>query len=175
MTAAPAVQFRAAKIQVADWIRTLPVDEFRAIVAQDVRGEADAEAAEALRHPSVLYQWLAALKWLLMDLNTLHAARRGFPEYDEWRRSAAGFQSKVIARRAEGRRLVQQAASEGAKEASRLERQRRGEIGELAIQRLIDAHQDEFTGYLLDEYTRAGLEPPDRVLRYARPDQLDAP
>lgn len=137
--------------QVAGWLGAMPEERFRVVVADDAHNRLDGEAAAGLRHPKVRHRWLAMIRILLADVNTQLAGKQGdrSPDTEVWRTRALHWQGRLLTRRAEVRRLLQ--PGPGDREASLAARRARGEAGEVAVARLIDAHRAEFNGYLAEE------------------------
>lgn len=153
--------------QVAEWLRVIGEDEFREQVAADCRSQADAEVSEALRHPAVCRRWHDALKLLLVDINAQFAQRNDdrTPEGKAWRVKALRWQESLIRRRDEAKRRCTETShlDPDTQAASKRDKQRRGAAGELAVERLIERHREEFDSLLVEEFEAAGLEPPHGV------------
>jgi hypothetical protein len=160
---------------VTQHVAALDNDDFEALTGADIRGTATPEQAAALRSTINLYRWTDALKAITIDINAQLAARKGdtAPATMDWRRRVLDVQRSLHERRAEAKRLRQQAHAAASIEGQRLASldtsgpQARAAAGERAIQRLIDAHQGEFGDLLIAEYEAAGLQVPTRIARHA--------
>jgi hypothetical protein len=154
---------------VADWLMALDEDPFRKAVADESHNRADEELAAALRSPQVCRRWLSVLKLLLVDVNAQFAAKRTdrSAEADEWRRKARRWQGHLLSRKDEARRLctTQYHGSPEARAESERARRKRGEIGDIALRRLIERHREEWHDILAEEFAAAGVELPRGVVR----------
>lgn len=156
-------------------------------VADETRGAADIPTRLALRDPRLLTRWRKAIGALMTDADA-QLSMRAKEGKTEWRRRTLGFKRALEARRAECADRI--AASEeetkaawlqhaAAREQARQEAiaakksaaAQRALAGEVAVQRLIDAHGVEFARYLAEECERIGTPLPDRVAKYL----VDAP
>lgn len=150
-------------------LHQLDDDAFRELVSNDARGGASQLRSKALRDPSLAGRWIRTLKALQRDLNAQFRLRSG--DYDKdtraWRIGATAFQGALRERRAEAVEIVRvQGASMVSDGTKRGEREGREAAGELAVNRLIEAHRAQFTELLVEEYARLGVAAPARVLRY---------
>lgn len=138
-------------------------EAFLETVMAEAKGRADPVTELALRHPDMRVRWLKAIKPAITALNHQFAQHNDDPTANEWRKRANTVHSSLRQRKYEAeaanprnrhtpetpehrdRRLEESAA----------ERRRRGEVGQLAVQRLREAHPDEFDAYLAEEYHEA--------------------
>ena len=160
----PDLEPTAADIEA---VHTLGDDDFRELVANDARGGASRLRSRILRDPSLAHRWIATIKVLQADLAVQFAQRAGRTDDPtrQWRVKATAFQAALTQRRAEAgviagslRRITPSRNAD--------QREQRAAAGENAIQRLIDAHQREFTQLLVEEYERLGIELPGRIRRW---------
>lgn len=162
---------------------TIPDIDFREIVVADTRGEGPTEDRAALRHPRALNRWRDHLGELIRDIEQQLADRRTDPTLTtvDWRRRATAYRDALVTRATECRRRRSEAhvALMRRHDTKRLDRataatrgmtpqELRAEAGELAVNRLITAHRDEFERYLVDAYTTTGLQIPDRFQKWIR-------
>jgi hypothetical protein len=145
--------------QVAAWLAAMDEEQFRGITGEDAHGRLDSEASKGLRHPKVRRRWYGMLRILLADVNAQLAGKSGdrSEETEAWRRKALHWQIGLMERRSEARRLCTERTfvSAESREESRRARRARGEAGNVAVQRLIDAHREEFEQLLAEELSRA--------------------
>ena len=154
---------------------------FRTAVVADVRGEGAPGRRAALRHYTNLRRWRRHLGVLLHDVDRQLACRRGDPTLaaHDWRRRTLGYQTTlrrrliecqrrraaehavVSASRAEGRRRDLEAAQRAGASVKEL----RAKAGELAVDRLIDAHPGEFARLLAETFAGVGLAVPESAAR----------
>lgn len=157
--------------RTARWLRALNDEMFAGQVTEDAHGRLDAEAAAGLRHSLVRRRWLAEIQLKLTDIQRQFAARKSErgPEAKEWRLRALSWQERLLTRRNEARRLLAEERAVAAvhREEDLSARRRRGEIGESAIARLIDAHRGEFDRLLAEEYLSAGVPLPRAAVERA--------
>jgi hypothetical protein len=164
----------------AQRLTALPDVDFREIAALDARGEGDPVERAALRHDRNLKRWYKQLGLLVDDVNQQLKARaddKSLAAHD-WRRRTTGYRDNLAVRRNECQRLraeahVRAQQREGAKRRD-LEvavakgvtvNELRRLAGEIAKDRLIEAHSAEFCGYLAEAYADAGITLPDRIAR----------
>lgn len=162
---------------------SMPDSDFREIVAADIRGEGATQDRAALRHPRNLKRWRRQLGELIVDIEQQLGARRDerTPEAEAWRQRGTDYRAALIARATECRRRRSEAHIDLMRrdESRRLDHARalavgatrkelRAEAGERAVERLIEAHRDEFEQYLVDEFQIFGLQIPDRFARWSR-------
>jgi hypothetical protein len=164
-------------------LNSIPDIDFREIVAADVRNNGDRDERAALRHPRNLKRWQRQLGELIRDIEQqLHDRRddkslagvdwrkRGLDHREqltkritECRRRRSEVHVEMTRRQDSRRRDAETAAAMGA-----TAKELRVHAGELAVDRLIKAHRDEFNGYLTEEYRAFGLEIPDRFQQWTR-------
>lgn len=131
--------------------------EFTALVRAEIHGKATPEEATALRSPELLHRWASALKAIAGDMQAKMeaAAHRDDHTTRRWRQQHQRRILEVAARRKEARHLLTQAGRERrqnhAGQGRRLEAR---EAGQRAIDRLIEAHREEFQTYLAEEKAR---------------------
>lgn len=161
--------------EVTARVAALSDADFLTLVGADVRADVTAEEAAALRAPVNLHRWAAALKDLEVDLQLQFANRRDqvSPLTVDWRRRAVAVRSFIQQRREEAKSALAALRAADAAERARVLalsglplNEARAAVGDLAVQRLIDAHQAEFGLLLAEEFERAGLEVPTRVARH---------
>lgn len=163
------------------YVAALPDAPLREIVEQDARGIARPADAAALRNEMNLTRWKEMIGQLLNQVETRISARRKDPslEAHDWRKRALVYRNVLIQRKNECKQLRAEAHADmirkhdsRLREAKRLKvtgadiKVLRGQAGEVAIDRLINAHGVEFSNYLADAYKELGLELPDRVKRH---------
>lgn len=148
--------------------------EFYELVGADVRGTVTAQEAGALRAPVNLDRWAAALKAMEADLQLqfAHRAADKSATAQGWRSRTTALQACLHERRTEAR-----AARVARQERAAAERARLAAIGAMPVKeaqaavrdraraRLVRAHHAEFVLLLAEEFERAGLELPTRVVR----------
>jgi hypothetical protein len=138
----------------------LPDAEFASLVTAEVRGKATPSTALALRDPRNWSRWSAILRKEATETHVSLAQRKGDddPQTKQWRRSVVRLQGAIQARqreissmrdarrrlRAEGNRNEIKIAQQWAKDA--------------ALNRLAQAHREEYLVLLAEEYTSRGLE-----------------
>lgn len=177
---APAALQPAAHADI-QYLATLPAIDFREIVSADARGTAEPQHQAALRAPANLKRWQKALGELDQDLCEQLRRRRHDQSLlgHDWRKRAATYRGALTVRMTECQRLRAEAheRAQRGRETKRhdaevaaaagvsvSELRRRG--GEVAIERLINAHGAEFSRYLAEAFTDLGLTVPDRVQRH---------
>ncbi|MGP4115298.1 hypothetical protein ACTWP5_30925 [Streptomyces sp. 4N509B] len=151
----------------------MPEETFRGIVMAEAKSQADPITSLALRHPDLRVRWLKAIKAHITELDRQFAQRKDDPATNEWRRRANTVRGSLLNRKYEAEaanprnRHIGETPEQRERrlDESAAERRRRGEIGELAIQRLREAHPDEFDAYLAEEYHKAGIELPSPLAR----------
>lgn len=172
-----------ANAQDIAYVQALPDIDFRGIVAQDARQEGQHGHRAALRHRTNQVRWRGQLGILINEIENDLNRRAGDTSlitYD-WTRRATGYRDALVLRLTECKRLraevvaQQQSGAEArrrdaetAAAAGASVRDLREKAGEVAIQRLIEAHHPEFTAYLVQEYGALGITVPDRIERYRR-------
>lgn len=148
--------------------------EFMMIVRSDVKCESSEEDSQKLRQPENLARWREELGIFRSELMRQFEIRKQdqSPEMKGWRSKMERVLYSINVRMGEARALIneQRLLSEQQNEEKR---QLREDAGERAIDRLIKAHQDEFTRYLVEEYGSAGVEVPRRVARHAELRELE--
>jgi hypothetical protein len=148
-------------------------DAFLETVMAEAKGRADPLTALALRHPDMRVRWLKAIKSAITSLDRQFAQNKDDPDAQEWRKRANTVHSSLRQRKYEAEaanpRNRHNAETpeqrERRLEESAAERRRRGEVGQLAVQRLREAHPEEFDAYLAEEYHKAGITLPDALAR----------
>ena len=139
-------------------------EPFLQLVMGEAKGRADPITALALRHPDLRVCWLKGIKSRITELHRQFAQHKDDPEAAEWRKRANNVQASLLRRKYEAEAAGHRRTTESQwqrqrrLEASLDERRRRGELGEAAVQRLVEAHHEEFDTYLAEEYQRAGVE-----------------
>ncbi|MFD8771373.1 hypothetical protein [Streptomyces sp. NPDC059916] len=164
-------------------LASLPDIDFREIVARDVTGEGDPGQRAALRHSRNVLRWKRQLGQLIADIEGQLKDRRGDKSLagHDWAKRAVGRRDALVVRLNEAKRLR---AADHARITVNQERHRqdvetaaaagmtvkelRAAAGEIAIQRLIAAHNGEFDEYLAEEYAALGITLPERIERYRR-------
>lgn len=150
-------------------LHQLDDDAFRELVGNDARGGASRLRAKALRDPSLAARWIRTVKVIQRDLSAQFRLRQG--DYDQdtrvWRAGAEAFRVALSQRRAEAAE-ISRANPVGVDTGGRrrTEAEDRDMAGELAVNRLIKAHQAEWTELLAEEYARLGVALPARIQRY---------
>ncbi|MFG2220449.1 hypothetical protein ACGFN1_37575 [Streptomyces sp. NPDC048685] len=139
--------------------------EFRALVTDEARGQAQTPDRLALRHPSTLARWQRMLTELHDDLTDQLARRseENTPGIGDWRRRARRYGQALTERAHECRALLAQLPRDTGQPT---QKDLRRLAGEKAIDRLIAAHGTEFAGYLAQEYAELGADLPQRVAKY---------
>lgn len=157
-------------LDVADWLASMPQENFDKHVRMDISGQLDPEAAKALRHKVNLHRWHDALCAIVVGLqNQLADPMRKAPEFDDWRRRVLNFQNNVLKRHNEAKELVRQERQQKLTAAARAaSNTARKDAGERAIKRLIAEHRAEFIGYLAEEYASDGIRMSDGQYRELR-------
>lgn len=161
---------------VADAARELLAmcpEEFADVVSDDVTADLDDDFLRAaLRRDEVLDRWHAALTELAMSIEAQMAAAKGKKdaETNRWRGAARRVLSGAVARRTECRILKRQrhvAATPVIAIPGKVKttQEAKRDAGEKAVQRLKDAHPEEFMDYLAQEYGKAGLPVPAHWIR----------
>ncbi|MEV6165796.1 hypothetical protein AB0L71_28555 [Streptomyces sp. NPDC052052] len=144
--------------QEVNRVRALPDEEFVQLVFAETRSVVDPPTAAALRAPSVLRRWDDALKLILGTVQSGLDKVRGVqePQAVEQRNKLARREHLVRTRLMETKRLKREQHEvwvyEGKVNQER-NKQQRNTAGDAAIQRLIDAHPEEYRK-LLDEERR---------------------
>lgn len=127
---------------------------FTAVVERDLRDNSTLEEALSLRHRAHRRRWQEALKTLFLGTETQLAARAGdrSPSAARWRTNLAVYREGIRRRRAEARqRIAEEYARPVVVPEQRARRKARQEAAPAAVQRLIDAHPEEFARYLDEE------------------------
>lgn len=174
LTSKPAPAAPIADAAVTQHVTALGDAEFEVLVAAEATDKATPQQAAALRSLANVDRWLEALRHINADLHLQLVAARGdnSEERREWRRRIQQVIRQVTTRKQEAKAARQQAYLAAGKERVRLEAegltvpQARAAAGDAAVQRLIDAHQGEFGRLLEEEYAKAGLRLPNRVVRH---------
>jgi hypothetical protein len=165
-------------------LMSIPESDFREIVVADTRSEGAPGERAALRHPRILGRWKKTLGELVSDIEQQLRDRR---HVTDWRKRALGHRDALIVRVTECRRLrsevhvelmrrgeFRRRDAEAAAAAGATVKELRANAGELAVDRLIAAHRDEFERYLTEEYKAFGLQIPDRSAKWTRTPQAAA-
>jgi len=167
-----------ARIQ---YVSALPDLHFREIVALDAQNKADPMDAAALRSRINLKRWSTFLGQLLNDIEMQIGERRHRTDLEnhDWRKRALGYRTTLMSRKVECQKLRAEAHEQTMRnnDSRLLEAQRaaaagatvkelRTAAGEVAVDRLIDAHGTEFCRYLAEAYAELGITLPDRVKRH---------
>ena len=181
LTSQPAPVVAVADTARIQYISALPDLHFREIVALDAQSKAVPVDSAALRARINLKRWNDFLGQLIKDIESQMGERRhekSLEAYD-WRKRALGYRTTLISRRTECQKLradaheqtmrnndsrlldAQRAAAAGA-----TVQELRAAAGEVAVDRLIDAHGVEFSGYLAEAYQALGISLPDRVQKH---------
>jgi hypothetical protein len=148
---------------------------FAKVVQDDVRGTAHEDDSAALRHPQNLNRWRLALLDFKADVNRQRASRvseKG-DDVDEWRQRVSVVQRTIAMRLTECRSHIEYVRIQNT-ERKRAEKDQRHEAGERAVDRLVEAHQQEFQQYLQEECEALGVELPKRIRRYLELEQLES-
>ncbi|MEV0636413.1 hypothetical protein AB0I77_15875 [Streptomyces sp. NPDC050619] len=148
-------------------------EAFLETVMAEAKGRADPVTALALRHPDMRVRWLKAIKSAITALDRQFAQNKDDPDAKDWRKRANTVHSSLRQRKYEAeaanpRNRHKAEAPERRErrlEESAAERRRRGEVGQLAVQRLREAHPEEFDAYLAEEYHKADIKLPDALAR----------
>ena len=168
---------------IVERFMVIPDIDFREIVVADARSAGDPDERAALRHPRILKRWRQHLGQLMADVEQQLKERRGDKSLEghDWRKKATGHRDSLILRVTECQRLRAEAHEELMRRGDSRRRdaetaaamgatakELRAQAGELAVERLIKAHRDEFERYVTDEYEAFGLEIPDRFAKWKR-------
>lgn len=168
---------------VVERLIAIPDIDFREIVAADVRGEGDPEERAALRHRRNHKRWQQLLGQLMADVEQQLKERRSDKSLEghDWRKKAIGYRDSLTIRVTECRRLraevheelmrrgdSRRRDAETAAAMGATPKELRAHAGELAVDRLIKAHREEFNRYLAEEYRAFGLEIPERFQKWTR-------
>jgi hypothetical protein len=162
-------------------LMSIPDSDFRGIVIADTRSDGDPAERAALRHPRLLKRWQTQLGELIRDIEQQLHDRRHNTTATDWRKRALGHRDALTTRATECRRRRSEAHVELTRRGDSRRRdaelaaslgatpqELRGHAGELAVDRLIATHRDEFERYLVAEYQAFGLEIPDRFEKWTR-------
>lgn len=157
-------------LDVVDWLAAMPHDNFERHVNMDLNDTLDPVARQALRHTLNLERWRDCLEVLFTDLQRQFTdPARKTPEFADWRQRALAFQTLVLRRRAEADELIRQWRKvKGDASARAATKAAQRDAGDRAIQRLIEAHRQEFVGYLAQEYAADGMRLGDGHYRQLR-------
>jgi hypothetical protein len=153
-----------ASSEMIEKLQGMPDRMFANLVATEVVGKASPEEAAALRTPEIQRRWQTALGALSTEIEGQLAARKGdsSPLTREWRSTAISRRGFIAARREEIRFLrgkwldARTIANQSGQSSNG--KQRRSAAGEAAMQRLIDAHRDEFRQLIQEELARLNAE-----------------
>lgn len=162
-------------------LTAMPLIDFREVVADDACGKGDPGVRAALRHHANLPRWKKALGSLINDTNLQLRERRGDRSLaaHDWRKRVTGYRNGLQLRLSEARRLTADAQADMVRNGTARRREAqaaalrgaslselRAQAGEIAVDRLIKAHGDDFARMLAEEYAVLGLELPDRIRRH---------
>lgn len=162
-------------------LAAMPDIDLRAVVVRDAEGEGDPSVRAALRHHRNQVRWKRHLGQLIADVETQLAERRGDTSLaaHDWTKRAQGYRSQLVVRLAECKRLRaedharatvnqehRRRDAEVAAAAGASVKELRAAAGEIAVQKLIAAHNAEFDDYLAAEYAALGISLPARIQRY---------
>jgi hypothetical protein len=161
---------------LAAWLMTITEADFRNVVAKDVHKGLDWDAAQALRHPSVLVRWVRMLSVLLKDAHVQLAEKKHEPSIDrEWFVKVARWEASIEASQAEARSLVRRFEAQAQHAENLVNKRARGEAREAAVCRLVNAHRQEFSQLLDEERAIAGLpakvRPSTAVIPFTAPER----
>jgi hypothetical protein len=161
---------RSRYLDTVDWLHALDEEAFQRHVGDDARARADEMVSRALRHPKLRHRWTLALKALRkhveQQVKVTGPSDRG--DYAAWREKVAWFKTHLEARALEAKSLTLSASQPKDPEKIRAGQLKKGGVGQVAVDRLVEAHKAEFTRYLVEEYAREGLELPDGLYRATR-------
>ncbi len=153
--------------QAARWLAAADDDTFNGFVADDAHGRVAPDLAAGLRDPVNRFRWHRALRVILANINAQLAERKGQDDLETatWRGRVIRWQSVVLERKAEASRLIRESRIAQSRDVSLQAKRDRGEAGNAAVHRLIEAHRDEFDRLLAEELLRAGLELSEKLVR----------
>lgn len=151
---------------------------FRAVAADDARGQAERPHRIALRDPQLLIRWGKAIGSLFHEVEA-QLGMRSDEGKTEWRRRAVGFKKALEVRRRECADMCAVSEKDAKagweryaalrEDARQLElgrrkplAEQRDQAGQAAVRRLIGAHGPEFAGYFAEECERLGISPDRR-------------
>ncbi|MFJ6215098.1 hypothetical protein ACIQGZ_17440 [Streptomyces sp. NPDC092296] len=142
--------------------------QFADLVVRDASHRAPRVLARALRDVSLSHRWIAAIKWAQRDLEgeLRDCAGRRDSDAAERRARVEALREVLAGRRREAAALIAGRGSCVPVPAAGSERELRRAAGELAVDRLIEAHRAEFTVLLVEEFERLGVAVPGRVARH---------
>lgn len=169
------------------YVSALPDIDFREIAAQDATNKSKPEDSYALRHRINLNRWNNVLGQLINEAENRIGLRRGDRSLaaHDWRKRTVAYRNALVLRRTECKKLraemhewmirnnesrlmeAKKAAAMGVTPA-----ELRAQAGEVAIDRLINAHGKEFALYLAEAYFELKLPLRDRITRYLSPEQI---
>lgn len=161
----------AVDVEIVNLVAALGPVAFADLVARELRGTAHPQEAAALRDPRNVKRWKHALHDSLNDIDKQLGDRRGDKSFaaQDWRKRAMWVRSGIDKRIREAKRHIK-AANVAAAADIRTSRAHIKDLhrqaGEVAIQRLIDAHGVEFSQYLAEECERLDVEVPAQVRKY---------
>lgn len=176
-------------------IAAMDDDAFEELTFREIRNRVHDVERDGLRSPVLVRRWEAALRAARTNLDGQFArhADQLDEAAEDWRQRVAYLRTTAADRLAEAQQIItgvepRPAASGqpvGSKAARRAlddehldtvvgngpsthvgQKDLRRAAGEAAIDRLIDAHREEFGAYLIQECRRLGAIVPDRVLRH---------
>lgn len=148
--------------------------EFAQTVRSDVKSECSEDDSRKLRQPENLTRWRQELVIFRSELMQQFGIRKRdkSPEMAGWRSKMERVLYSINVRLGEARALINEQRLI-AEQRRKEQRQLREDAGERAVDRLIKAHQAEFTRYLLEECGAAGAEVPRRIARHAELRELN--
>lgn len=182
-TPEPPIDLASASRHDIELLNAMPDIDFREIVVRDVDGQGDPSQRAALRHYRNQVRWKKQLGQLIGDVEAQLEARRTDTTLagHDWAKRATNYRYALIVRLNECKRLRaedharttvnqehRRRDAEAAAAAGATVKELRAAAGELAIQRLIQAHNPEFNDYLVEEYAALGISVPARIERYRR-------
>jgi hypothetical protein len=157
-------------------VASLPAIDFREIVALDANGKGQPDHNAALRSEILLKRWHKVLGQLIPDVERQLAERRGDKTqagYD-WRRRNRLYRDTLTLRARECKRLIAEMNGRNtdpgrarileaqiAAAAGMSRRELRKKAAEIAVDQLIEAHREEFHGYMNAALADLGVGPKD--------------
>jgi hypothetical protein len=161
-------------------VASLPDIDFREIVVADLRNQGARADRAVLRHELNLRRWKRHLAQLAADVTTQLKERKHETslEAHDWRKRTTSYSNAIALRVEECRRLravvhadavrkndYRRRDAEIAAAAGATVKELRHHAGEIAVDRLINAHGAEFARYCAEEYRALGLAVPERIAR----------
>lgn len=151
-----------------------PVDDlvFALVVRDDVMGRCAAQDSEILRTPEHMVRWSDALKTFQVDLSAQMAERKGIygSETQAWRKRMRAVERALREKRAEAKRLMYETYTLNPQnkrpKSQNDNKKQRVAAGDRALQRLKEAHFEEFMTYVAEEYIADGLPLKGNITQY---------